>query len=216
VAQANLRVAEVALDQTLIRAPFDGVVLTRNANVGDNITPFSNALDTKGAVVTIADMDTLEVEADVSEGQLGRIRIGMPVEIQLDAVPGERFPGAVSRMVPTVDRAKATVLVKIRFTQRDARILPDMSAKVSFLDKETSAQERQPVTVVPRAAVFERDGAAFVNVVREGAAHAVPVKAGREIGDTLEVSGVEPGMRVVVKPAGARVLEGKRVRVESR
>jgi RND family efflux transporter MFP subunit len=216
VAQASLRVAEVALDQTLIRAPFDGVVLTRNANVGDNITPFSNALDTKGAVVTIADMETLEVEADVSEGQLGRIRIGMPVEIQLDAVPGERFPGAVSRMVPTVDRAKATVLVKIRFTQRDARILPDMSAKVSFLDKESSAQERQPVTVVPRAAVFERDGAAFVNVVREGVAQAVPVKAGREIGDTLEVSGVEPGMRVVVKPAGARALEGKRVRVESR
>jgi RND family efflux transporter MFP subunit len=214
VAQANLQVAEVAVDQTLIRAPFDGVVLTKNANVGDNITPFSQAVDTKGAVVTIADMDTLEVEADVSESQLARIRIGMPVEIQLDAIPGERFPGVVNRMVPTVDRAKATVLVKIRFAQRDARVLPDMSAKVTFLDKETTAQERKPVTAVPKAAVFDRNGAAFVNVVKDGVAHTVAVQPGREIGDAVEVSGVEPGMRVVVKPSDGRALDGKRVRVE--
>ncbi|MBX6393948.1 MAG: efflux RND transporter periplasmic adaptor subunit, partial [Burkholderiales bacterium] len=111
VARANLEAAQVNFDQTLIRAPFDGVVLTKNANVGDNITPFSQALDTKGAVVTMADMDTLEVEADVAESSLGRIRIGQPVEIQLDAIPGERFLGEVNRIVPTVDRAKATVLV---------------------------------------------------------------------------------------------------------
>ena len=216
VAQANLRVAEVAVDQTLIRAPFDGVVLTKNANVGDNITPFSNAIDTKGAVVTIADMDTLEVEADVSESQLGRIRVGMPVEIQLDAIPGERFPGVVNRMVPTVDRAKATVLVKIRFTERDPRVLPDMSAKVTFLEKETTAQERKPVTVVPKAAVFDRNGAAFVNAVGDGVARTVEVRTGREIGDAIEVTGVEPGMRVVVNRNDGRALDGKRVRVEAK
>ena len=92
VAQANLKVADVAFDQTLIRAPFDGIVLTKNANVGDNITPFSQAADTKGAVVTIADMDTLEVEADVAEASLGKIKVGQPCEIQLDAYPTTGSP----------------------------------------------------------------------------------------------------------------------------
>jgi RND family efflux transporter MFP subunit len=215
VAQANLKVAEVAVDQTLIRAPFDGVVLTKSANVGDNITPFSNALDTKGAVVTMADMSTLEVEADVSESQLARIRVDQPAEIQLDALPGERFPGTVSRIVPTVDRAKATVLVKVRFAERDPRILPDMSAKVTFLDKEPTAADRKPVTVVPKAALAEAAGGKAVYVVKDGVARAVRVQAGREIGDVVEVAGVEPGMRVVVKPLEAS-LEGKHVRVESK
>jgi RND family efflux transporter MFP subunit len=215
VAQANLKAAEVAVDQTLIRAPFDGVVLTKSANVGDNITPFSNALDTKGAVVTMADMETLEVEADVSESQLSRIRVEQPAEIQLDALPGERFAGVVSRMVPTVDRAKATVLVKIRLLQRDPRILPDMSAKVTFLDKAPSADDRKPVTVVPRAAVTARDGGRSVYVVQDGVARAVKVETGREIGEAVEVSGVAPGARVVVKPLDAP-LDGRRVRVESK
>ncbi len=215
VAQANLKAADVAVDQTQIRAPFDGVVLTKNANVGDNITPFSNALDTKGAVVTMADMETLEVEADVSESQLARIRAEQPAEIQLDALPGERFAGVVSRIVPTVDRAKATVLVKIRFLQRDPRILPDMSAKVTFLEREPSAADRKPVTVVPKAAVTQRDGASTVFVVREGVARATRVQTGRDIGEAIEVSGVEPGARVVVKPPD-RPLDGARVRVDAK
>ena len=125
-AEANLRVAQVAFEQTIIRAPFDGVVLTKNANVGDTITPFSSALDTKGAVVTMADMSTLEVEADVSESNLQKVSVGQPCEIELDAVPGVRFEGQVSRVVPTVDRSKATVMTKVSFAQLDPRILPDM------------------------------------------------------------------------------------------
>ena len=112
VAEANRRNAEVAVEQTIIRAPFDGVVLTKNANVGDVITTFSAAVDTKGAVVTMADMSTLEVEADVSESNLQKAKVGQPVEIQLDALPDMRFRGEVARIVPTVDRAKATVLVE--------------------------------------------------------------------------------------------------------
>jgi RND family efflux transporter MFP subunit len=104
-AEANARAAQVELDQTLIRAPFDGVILTKNANVGDTIAPFSNAADSKGAVVTIADMDTLEVEADVSESSLSKIALGQSAEIQLDAFPGLRLTGSVARMVPTVDRS---------------------------------------------------------------------------------------------------------------
>ncbi|TMH61929.1 MAG: efflux RND transporter periplasmic adaptor subunit, partial [Betaproteobacteria bacterium] len=106
-AEANARNAQVAVDYTLIRAPFDGIILSKSANVGDMVTPFSSAADSKGAVVSMADMSTLEVEADVSEASLSRISVGQPTEITLDALPDTRFRGAVSRIVPTVDRAKA-------------------------------------------------------------------------------------------------------------
>jgi RND family efflux transporter MFP subunit len=215
VAQANLKSAEVAFDQTLIRAPFDGVVLTKSANVGDNITPFSNALDTKGAVVTMADMDTLEVEADVAESSLGRIKVGQPCEILLDAVPDHRFPGVVNRIVPTVDRAKATVLVKVKFLERDERVLPDMSAKVAFLEREVPAADRAAVTAVPKQAVVQRDGAAAVFVLREGRAVRTAVTTGRAIGDLVQVSGVSAGEKVVLRPP-ARLDDGARVRVEQK
>jgi RND family efflux transporter MFP subunit len=212
VARANLQAAEVALDQTLIRAPFDGVVLTKSANVGDNITPFSQAADTKGAVVTIADMDTLEVEADVAESSLGKVKVGQPCEIQLDAVPDHRFPGVIQRIVPTVDRAKATVLVKIRFLERDSRVLPDMSAKVAFLERAVDAADRQPVTVVPKQAIVERNGAKAVFVVKDGRAVLTKVAGGRPIGDLVQVAGVAAGDRVIVKPPD-RLADGDRVKV---
>jgi len=215
VAQANLKVADVALDQTLIRAPFDGVVLTKSANVGDNITPFSQAADTKGAVVTIADMDTLEVEADVAESSLGKIKVGQPCEIQLDAVPDHRFPGVIQRIVPTVDRAKATVLVKIKFLERDGRVLPDMSAKVAFLERAVSTGDRQPVTVVPKQAIVERNGARAVFAVRDGRAVLTKVEGGRAIGDLVQVTGVAAGDRVIVKPLD-KLADGDRVKVAAK
>ena len=215
VAQANLKSAEVTLDWTLIRAPFDGVVLTKSANVGDNITPFSQAADTKGAVVTIADMDTLEVEADVAEASLGKIKPGQPCEIQLDVVPGHRFPGAVNRIVPTVDRAKATVLVKIKFLERDDRVLPDMSAKVAFLEREVSAADRKPVTVVPKQAIVERNGEKVVFVLKDGRAVRTKVEVGRTITDLVQVAGVPVGERVIVKPLD-KVADGERVKVAAK
>ena len=112
--EANARNAQVAVDYTLIRAPFDGVILSKSANVGDMVTPFSIAPDSKGAVVTMADMSTLEVEADVSESSLAKVKVGQPAEIVLDALPDARFRGRISRMVPTVDRAKATVMTKVQ------------------------------------------------------------------------------------------------------
>ncbi len=215
VAAANLKAADVALDQTAIRAPFDGVVLTKHANVGDNITPFSNALDTKGAVVTIADMSTLEVEADVSESSLGRAKVGQHVEIQLDAVPDRRFPGVVNRIVPTVDRAKATVLVKVQFLERDERVLPDMSAKVAFLGREPSAAERRPLTVAPAAAVVERDGVKFVYVVRDGRARETAVQIGHAVGELLELRGVDVGEKLVLRPLD-QIADGVALKVEQK
>ena len=142
-AQAQLKVQRVNEDYALIRAPFDGVVLVKNANVGDIITPFSSAAGTQGAVVTMADMSTLEVEADVSEGNLAKARTGQPVEITLDALPDARFRGNVVGIVPTVDRAKATVMTKIRFEKLDPRILPEMSAKVTILSQPASDADQQ-------------------------------------------------------------------------
>lgn len=211
VAEANLRVAGVAFDQTLIRAPFTGIVLTRSANVGDIVTPFSSASGTTGAVVTMADMETLEVEADVSESSIAKIKVAQPAEIQLDAFPDLRLLGEVSRIVPTVDRSKATLLVKVRFVERDARVLPDMSTKVAFLSRSLQPEERKPVPALRPDAIVKRDGADVVFVVDAASiVKPVPVKTGEKVGDLVRVDGVAPGTRVVAVPperlaAGARV-----------
>lgn len=210
-AQANLRVSEVNVGQTVIRAPFDGVVLRRHANVGDTITPFSQAIDTKGAVVTIADMDSLEVEADVAESSYLSIRVGQPVEIQLDAIPGERFDGVISRMVPTMDRAKASTLVKVRFIQRDLRMLPDMSAKVAFLEREVGESEHKPVLAVPMAAVVEMGGRPHVYVVEDGKARLRRVEIGAKVGDQIEVRDLNAGTRVVIRPPEG-IVDGQAVK----
>lgn len=211
VARANARQAEVALEQTLIRAPFDGIVLTKNANVGDILTPFSSATDSKGAVVNMADMATLEVEADVSEASIAKVRPGMPAEIQLDAYPDMRLMGEVSRIVPTVDRSKATLLVKVSFREKDPRVLPDMSAKVAFLSREPRAGERDPVTAVRPEAIVQRDGrnVAFV-LDAAGVVHASAVGDAPKVGDLVRVGGLKPGDKVVLAPT-ERVRDGVHV-----
>ena len=215
-AKAGQNVARVSVDYTVIRAPFDGVVLTKNANVGDIVTPFSSAADSKGAVVTMADMSTLEVEADVSESSLARIKVGQPCEIVLDALPDTRFRGAINRMVPTVDRAKATVMTKIRFNELDPRILPEMSAKVSFLSQEVTPEQQKPVIAVNSDAVVERNGRTVAFVVANNVAKEVVVTKGATLGDLIAVTGeVKIGDKVVLKPAEA-VQNGVAVKVEQK
>ena len=212
----NRRNAEVAVEQTLIRAPFDGVVLTKNANVGDVITTFSAAVDTKGAVVTMADMSTLEVEADVSESNLQKAKVGQPVEIQLDALPDTRFRGEVARIVPTVDRAKATVLVKVKFIERDERVLPDMSAKVTFLERDLREGERTARTAVPPSAIVTRDGETAVFVVEGDRVRRARIETGATLGEVVEVkSGVKPGEKIVLKPA-ENLADGAQVKVATK
>ena len=201
VAEANVRATNVSVEQTLIRAPFDGVVLTKNANVGDIITPFSSAADSKGAVVNMADMSTLEVEADVSEISLSKISVAQAVEIQLDAFPDLRLLGKVSRIVPTVDRSKATVLVKVEFVEKDPRVLPDMSAKVSFLARELKPEERKPVVAAQPIAIVKRDGKDVMFLFDNNLAKMVAVTVGNKIGDLVQVSGVKPGDKIVLAPS---------------
>jgi HlyD family secretion protein len=213
-AQAQVKVQQVSRDQTEIRAPFDGVVLVKNANVGDMITPFSSAAGSQGAVVTVADMTTLEVEADVAESNVGKIRMEQPVEITLDALPEVRFAGSVVRIVPTVDRAKATVMTKVRFAKIDPRVLPEMSAKVVFMSKAASDAERQPVMAVSPKTVVERDGKKLVFRVKEGKAEAVSVTPSRTLGDLLEVAtgSLKAGDRLVLAPSD-KVVDGAKLTV---
>ncbi len=216
VAEANHRAARIAVEQTLIRAPFDGVVLTKSANIGDVVTPFSSALDAKGAVVTMADMNTLEVEADVSESNLSRVKLEQPCEIQLDAMPDLRLRGLVQRIVPTVDRAKATVLVKIRFIDRDPHVLPEMSAKIAFLEKEMAAGQRSSRTVVQPDSIIQRNGKNVVFIMRDHKAVETPIETGEKIGDMVEVlKGPKAGDKVILRP-GDRLHNGDKVKTAAK
>lgn len=209
---AALQGADVALEYTLIRAPFDAVVLTKNADVGDIVTPLGAAANAKAAVVTIADMDSLQVEADVSESNLEKIRSGQPCEVQLDALPGVRFEGMVHMIVPTADRSKATVLVKVRFVNKDSRILPEMSAKVAFLEREVKKEEQKPKTAINTSAVVSGNGRKTVFLVKGNRVVETEIKTGAPIGDMVEVlGGVKAGDKVALKPLN-KLKDGKRIK----
>jgi len=211
--QAALQAAYVNLEYTLIRAPFDAVVLTKDADVGDIITPLGAAANAKAAVVTIADMSSLQVEADVSESNLGLVRPGQPCEIHLDAIPDSRFRGVVHAIVPTVDRTKATIMVKVRFLDMNPNILPEMSAKVAFLSKAVSDDERKPRLAVNRSALVSRDGPTSVFVVRSDRVEETPLRLGREFGEMAEVlEGVKQGDRIVLNPS-KRLRDGSKVKL---
>ncbi|WP_306536835.1 efflux RND transporter periplasmic adaptor subunit [Geobacter sp.] len=199
--EAALRGAAVNLEYSFIRAPFDAVVLTKNADIGDIVTPIGAAANAKAAVVSIADLGSLQVEADVSESNLEKVTVGQPCEIQLDALPEARFRGRVHMVVPTADRSKATVLVKVRFEKLDPRILPEMSAKVAFLQRPVAPGEEKPKTAVNPAAVVERGGRKVVFLVKGSRVAEAPVTVGARIGEMLEITaGVKPGDKIALKP----------------
>ncbi len=209
---AALKGAEVALEYTLIRVPFDGVVLTKNADIGDIITPLGAAANAKAAVVTIADMNSLQVEVDVSETNLGLVKIGQPCEIQLDAIPESRFPGVVHAIVPTIDRSKATVMVKVRFLEKDRRILPEMRAKVAFLSRPLKPEEQKPsIAVNPSALLPHSHPSVFL--IQGDRVVETPIEIGRELGGMVEVlKGLKPGDRVVKNPP-KRLRNGSRIKI---
>ena len=207
-AEASLKVSEAARvgarvsdDYTLIRSPFDAVVLTKNADVGDIVTPLGAAANAKASVVSIADLGSLQVETDVSESNLAKVKVGQPCEIQLDAFPDTRFAGAVHAVVPTADRSKATVMVKVRFKDRDPRVLPEMSAKVAFLERAVTAAEQRPKTAINPSAVATRDGKTVVYLIKGDHVKETPVTLGARIGDLVEVlGGVKAGEKLATKP----------------
>jgi len=212
-AKAALQVAQLNVEYTFIRAPFDGVVLTKNADVGDIVTPIGAAANAKAALVTMADMDSLQAEVDVSESNLRQIRIGQPCEILLDALPDSRFSGVVHMIVPTADRSKASVLVKVRFLDKDKKILPEMSAKVAFLEREVSSQEKKPLTVINSSAIIERNGKQYVFLIKDGRALETHITTGVSMREMTEViEGVKLGDKIALKPLN-KLRNGSRVKI---
>ncbi len=210
---AALNGTNVAIEYTLIRAPFNAVVLTKDADVGDIVTPIGAAVNAKAAVVTIADMSSLEVEVDVSESNLQQVKVGQPGLIQLDALPESRFRGEVSTVVPTADRSKATVLVKVRFIDKDKRILPEMSAKVAFLSRPAGRDEQTPFTALPPASVVSRTDEKVVFLIKGNKAVETRVTIGAKRGDMLEVtSGLQAGDKIVANPP-AGLKNGSKIKV---
>jgi RND family efflux transporter MFP subunit len=211
--EAAWEAAKIQVEYTLIRAPFDAVVLTKNADIGDIVTPFSAATESKSAVITIADMGSLQVEADVSESSLSKVRIGQPCQVQLDALPGKRFRGTVHMIVPTGDRTKAAVMVKIRFIDQDSRILPEMSAKVSFLSRSITLEDDKARTAVSRQALIDRNGQKMVFRIQGDRVSEIPLEIGSAIGDMVEVvDGLQAGDQVVLNPP-KRLIDGAKIKI---
>jgi RND family efflux transporter MFP subunit len=203
LAQAQLDGARVQLDYTVIRAPFSGVIIAKAAQVGEIISPVSAGGGfTRTGIGTIVDMDSLEIEVDVNEAYLHRVQAQQKAEATLDAYPDWKIPAHVIAIIPTADRSKATVKVRIGLDQKDPRILPDMGVRVSFLeDVKASASGGVPHGVfVPHTAVVERDGHQVLFVIDQGHARQRPIQSGAISGDLQLVEGVADGAQVVRDP----------------
>ena len=202
VAKAIIKASEVALENMLIRAPFNGTVLTKNADVGEIVTPISGSATSKSAVVTLADMKSLQVETDVSESNIQKIKLNQKCDIFLDAYPNLKYAGYVAKIVPTADRSKATVLVKVGFFTYDDKVLPEMSAKVNFLleKKEETNNDNKPILMVPISSVRESGKMKIVYTIKEDMARQNIITTGRQFGDMIEVvSGLEEGNKIISK-----------------
>ena len=217
VAETQVAARQTDLADMVVRAPFDGIAISKDAQPGEMISPVSAGGGfTRTGICTIVDMSSLEVEVDVSESYINRVKPGQPVEVVLDAYPEWRIPAKVITTVPSADRQKATVRVRIGFDQLDPRILPDMSVKVSFLDEKpepaVAGAAARPRLLVPKGAVRTVDGTAIVFVVRGERVERRAVKTGANDGDLVEVlSGLTAGDRVVTEGA-ATLADGARVK----
>jgi RND family efflux transporter MFP subunit len=215
VAEQQVALQRTELDNTVIRAPFTGVAISKDAQPGEMVSPVSAGGGfTRTGICTIVDMNSLEIEVDVNESYINRVRPGQKVTAVLDAYPDWQIPTHVIAVVPTADRQKATVLVRIGFDQLDPRILPDMGVKVTFLREadQSPALAAQPAILAPKAALVTENGNNFVFVVNGDAVERRAVKLGGTDGDRVEViAGLHAGDRVVVTPPpglqdGAKVM----------
>ena len=215
VAKAGVQAAEVALENTLIRAPFDGTVLTKNAEVGEIVAPFGGSTTSKTAVVTIADMNSLLVEADVSESNIEKIIEGQDCEIILDAYPEKSYQGYVFKIVPTADRSKATVLVKVGFKNYDSRVLPEMSAKVSFFTEKVdeSILSQKPVLVIPNSAIRSEGDKSYVFKIVNNKAKKVELELGENFGSYTEIKSGLTSSEQIIDSLNEKIVDGSDVKV---
>lgn len=210
-ADADVQAADVMLENTLIRAPFDGTVLKKFAEIGEVVAPMASSASSRGAVVLIADMTSLEVETEISESSIGQITPGQPVAITLDVLPGKRYPGLVKQIVPTADRSKGTVLTKVRFVERDDRVLPEMSARVFFHPPSQPLASEQPRFLIPTSALVLKNGRTILYLREEGLAREVPVEEIARQGDGTEVRGALPASAQVILAPSSSLQTGMQV-----
>ncbi len=216
LAQAQVEGARVQLDYTVIRAPFSGVIVAKAAQPGEIVSPMSAGGGfTRTGVGTIVDMDSLEIDVDVNEAYINRVQPRQSVRAVLDAYPNWAIPAHVIAIIPTADRSKATVKVRIGLDQKDTRILPDMGASVSFLEPADPAQSGTPIpkgVFVPSSAVVERDGHSVVFAIESNHAHQHSVQSAGANGDLRLVEGLSSGVQVVRRPP-ADLRDGSAVAV---
>jgi RND family efflux transporter MFP subunit len=215
--RAQARLAEATLENTRVRAPFSGTVLRKDAEVGEIVAPSSAGGGlTRTAIVTMADLSTLEVEVDVNEAYIAQVVNGQPARITLDAYPDTSFAGRVRQVVPTADRQKATVLVKVSILDRDPRILPEMGAKVVFETRQAQVATAPRRVFVPQAALVQAGGRASVWVMENGTVRQQAVDVGPSRGDRVEVrQGLLGGESLVLSPP-AGLKDGSKVKLAAR
>jgi RND family efflux transporter MFP subunit len=207
-AQAEVSPLRAGLADLTITAPIDGTIINKPIQVGELVGIMSNT------IAEIADFRSMVVETDVPEARLYLIKPGSPCEISLDAYPDRRYRGETMEIAKKVDRQKATVSVKVKFIDPMDGVLPDMSARTSFLSAAVSADaiKEKPKKVIPATAILDRNGEKVVFVVHEGAVKATPVKLGPAFGQGFEiVEGPAPGTRVVAKPT-PELSDGQRIK----
>jgi RND family efflux transporter MFP subunit len=220
-ADATLQLARAQLENTVIRSPFAGVVVKKMAEVGESVAPIPpgvNISTSSGAIVAIADLATLEVEADVTESNVARLNPDQPAEVTVEAFPDTRYDAVLRQIIPTADRTKATVQVKVTILDEDERLKPEMSARVTFVERATPANATEsaptkPVVTIPGSAVADRGGTSVVFEVRDGRVHARPVvTAGQRDGRVVIKQGLSGGEILVAAPPG-QLADGDAVRV---
>jgi len=225
VAEREVALWKQQLDDTIIRAPFSGIVISKNAQPGEMISPMSVGGFTRTGICTIVDMSSLEIEVDVNESYINRVKPAQPVEATLDSYPDWQIPTKVIAIIPTADRQKATVKVRVGFEKLDPRILPDMSVKVAFQNAPHAASSSSSDAenagmrgskTIPKSAVRQHEGRDVVWVVRDGRAERRAITVGTTRGDDVAIAaGLSGGEKVVVDRTdhlaeGARVTEEKR------
>jgi RND family efflux transporter MFP subunit len=208
-------VAQQDVDNCIVRSPYAGLIVSKDAQVGEMVSPISAGGGfTRTGIATIVDMNSLEVEVDVNESYIARVKDGQPVNAVLDAYPDWNIPSKVRTIIPTADRQKATVKVRISFDELDPRILPDMGVKVSFLEAKAPAANKEKQTYIPKQAIRQENGSPIVFLYREGKAERRAIKIGGTRGDQQEViAGLTDGDQLVLR-AGEALHDGQQVELK--
>jgi RND family efflux transporter MFP subunit len=216
-AEAKIQIAQQDLANCTVVSPYDGIIVSKDAQRGEMVSPISAGGGfTRTGLATVVDMNSNEVEVDVNESYIGRVYEHQPVTSTLDAYPDWQIPSHVRTIIPTADRQKATVKVRISFDKLDPRILPDMGVKVAFLEEQKPQDKKQPAAAIylPKDAVRQSDGSTIVYVFHDGKAERRAIKTGGTNGDTQQIiAGLNDGEQVIVK-GPADLHDGQNVAIK--